>query len=333
MAVVPSRALRLTAIVVLVATSSGAAASRQSTRLEPRATPEHRIVRPDETPRSLDAEREALLYGLALQLRAGGPFSLEEADILRRYMAGFEIGELEADVLIARALYARYVLDVELTVEQDKLLQEYEAATARRAYSILDRKMRLLAERELAEKTASPHEPRVPPSNDNCSGAEVIPGAGPFPLLTSVVADITEATRDADPPNPSCQTSLSRSIWYTFMPSTTAIYTISSCADAPTATTVDDTVIGVYTSAGGCAGPFTQIPTSGGSSGCDDDSCASEDNQAVVVSELAGGTTYYVVVWQFGTAAPTAGNTAVQLRVAQAPLPLNDTCAEAGVKR
>jgi len=120
-------------------------------------------------------------------------------------------------------------------------------------------KAKLLAERQkaydeaLAAGTIVPH---VAPSNDLCAGAEVIPAAGPFPLLTAVTTDITDATTTGDPATPSCQTSISRSIWYTFQPATTALYTFSLCAQDGTASTVDDTVLAVYTSAGGCAGPL-----------------------------------------------------------------------------
>jgi thrombospondin type 3 repeat protein/uncharacterized protein DUF11/slime mold repeat-containing protein len=167
-----------------------------------------------------------------------------------------------------------------------------------------------------------PAGPVGPPANDLCGGAEVIPGAGPFPYLTAVTADVTAATATGDPPLPSCQTNVTRSIWYTFTPATTGSYTISSCADAPTATTLDDSVIAVYTSTGGCGGPFTQV---GGA--CDDDSCVSEGLQAVMTSNLTGGQQYWVVVYKFSTGVPTAGNTAVQLRVS--PGPENDSCAGA----
>ena len=79
-----------------------------------------------------------------------------------------------------------------------------------------------------------------------------------------------------DPPNPTAIGNngggpVSRSIWYSFTPANTANYTIATCAAAPTGSTVDDTVIGVYTSTGGCSGPFAQVP-----GGCDDDSCTVE---------------------------------------------------------
>ncbi len=302
--------------------------ARQATRLQPLAPGTEQNADRSLEP-SLDEERDAIMRTLYLQMAAGAPFALEEEAILRRWAADTGVSDLEADVAISRALYARYLASAPLSDEQNRLLQEYEALTRRRADGIADRKARLLAEREAAEKLDAPNVPLTPPPNDTCAGAETIPSAGPFPYLTSVTADITDATSTGDPAAPACQTSVSRSIWYAFSPATTAVYTISTCADAPTATTVDDTVIGIYTSAGGCAGPFTILPTGATTSGCDDDSCANEDNQAVVTTQLTGGTTYYVVVWEFGSAAPTSGNTAVQIRVGQAPLPTNDTCASA----
>jgi len=163
------------------------------------------------------------------------------------------------------------------------------------------------------------------PANDLCPGAEVIPPAGPFPYLTSTTADITGATTTSDPPLPTCGSGHSRSIWYDFTPATGGSYTISTCADAPTGSTVDDTVLAVYTSStSACGGTYTQL-----AGGCDDDSCAVEGLQSVLTTTLTGGTKYFVVVWKFGTSAPTAGNTAVQLRVTANVPPANDTCATA----
>ncbi len=169
----------------------------------------------------------------------------------------------------------------------------------------------------------------VPPPNDLCAGAEVVPAAGPFPYDTAVTADITDATTTGDPPIPSCQANVSRSIWYAFTPTVTAAYTISNCSDTPTGSTVDDTVIAVYTSSDGtCAGTMTQV-----AGACDDDSCTAENFQSVLGVSLTAGTTYYIVSYQFDTPAPTAGNTAVQLRILQsaAAAPSNDQCGGAEV--
>ena len=148
--------------------------------------------------------------------------------------------------------------------------------------------------------------------NDLCAGAIVIPPAGPFPHLTSAV-DVTNATTTGDPPLPSCQTSVSRSIWYTFTPATTGSYTISSCQSEAPASTLPDIVLAIYTNTGGCAGTFTQLP---GVAGCDDDSCTTLGLQAIISNTtLTAGTQYYILAHKFGTTAPVAPANAIQFRV------------------
>jgi hypothetical protein len=155
-------------------------------------------------------------------------------------------------------------------------------------------------------------------TNDFCSGAEFIPGAGPFPYYTAV-KDISLTTTNGDPVQ-SCQPDVFRSVWYTFTPTSNAIYAITTRADAPTATTIPDTVLALYTSAGGCAGPFALID-------CNDDASYPSILQSTIVQQLQADTTYYVVVWQyFQTGAPGG---AVQLRITRSPRPENDTCATA----
>lgn len=165
-----------------------------------------------------------------------------------------------------------------------------------------------------------------PPPNDQCGGAEPIPGAGPFPYLTSVTPDISGATTAGDPPAPSCQPIVSRSIWYSFTPAASGRYTFSLCADSPTGSTVDDTILAVYASSAPCSGLFQM------SGGCDDDSCTSEAAQSRASGvDLIAGTTYYVVVWSYSSAPLAVGNTAVQLRVSQITGPPNDRCSAAGM--
>jgi hypothetical protein len=155
-----------------------------------------------------------------------------------------------------------------------------------------------------------------PPPNDTCAGAITIPAGGPFPYFTST-QDVSYATTIGDPPLPSCETNISRSIWYKFTPSVTTMYEISSCLDATTL----NTVMAVYTSSASCAGPFAEIATDGLSMGCDGGSCG---GQAVVTTQLSSGTTYYIVVWAFGDA---GGN--IQLIINRGVPPLNDLCDNA----
>ncbi|MBI3852450.1 MAG: hypothetical protein HY298_19510 [Verrucomicrobia bacterium] len=160
----------------------------------------------------------------------------------------------------------------------------------------------------------------VPPPNDICTGAEVIPTAGPFPYYSAIV-DITDATTANDPPAlPSSCTlnGVTRSVWYAFTPPATRLYTLSVSED--TATTVSDTVMAIYTSTGGCNGPFTRIA-------CDDDVGYL---QTAISLSLSSSTTYYIVVWESSTSNPFGG-TAVQLRVSQPVVPTNDTCEGAEV--
>lgn len=165
----------------------------------------------------------------------------------------------------------------------------------------------------------------APPPNDSCAGAEVIPASGPFPALTAVTPNVDEATSIAGDPAPSCQSNVSRSVWYRFTPTVSGTYSFGSCADAPTASTLDDTVIAVFTSAGGCAGPFSQL-----ASGCDDDSCTNENFQSSLGGmTLTAGVTYYVVVWTYSLTTVTVGNTALQLRISQQVPPANDLCSGA----
>src|SRR5437870_1045525 len=92
----------------------------------------------------LDGERRAALDKLLAQLNTGAAFSEEEASLLRRYAAGETLIELEADVLIARALYDYYIKGAALTREQSVLFDQYSQFVARRSTDVLDLKTQLL---------------------------------------------------------------------------------------------------------------------------------------------------------------------------------------------
>jgi hypothetical protein len=142
----------------------------------------------------------------------------------------------------------------------------------------------------------------VVPTNNICSGAELIPAGGPFPYLTAV-SDNTLASSAGDPPVPSCQASVSRSVWYRFTPSATTTYTISTCSD--TASTTYDTVLGIYTASSGCGGTYNLVA-------CNDNSCGF---RSAITTALNAGTPYFIVVWEAGSDPYVPGETSIQLRV------------------
>ena len=171
--------------------------------------------------------------------------------------------------------------------------------------------------------------PLIPaPANDLCAAAELIPGAGPFPYVTSIV-NITTAGDEAIPPAPTCPTAtpISRSIWFSFTPTTTGSYRFStsasgtsstSFAPAPTLSSVNDTDVAVYSSSNNtCGGTLTQV-------GCSDDEGVSLQSEATAT--LTAGQTYFVVAWKFDAPAPVAPLSGIQLFVTRT-VPVNDGCA------
>jgi len=151
----------------------------------------------------------------------------------------------------------------------------------------------------------------LPPANDDCAGALVIPPSGPFPYLTTVV-DNTGATNTNDPTN-TCQANANAGVWYSFTPSQSGSYTLSLCqSDAPLST-ISDNVLSIFTSSNGCAGPFTELI-------CDDDGCTNLAFQAYANTNLTASTTYYILAYGYGT---NRGN--IQLYVSGPPI--NDECA------
>lgn len=160
------------------------------------------------------------------------------------------------------------------------------------------------------------------PANDQCSGALVIPAAGPFPYVSTKIPDISRATTNGDPvlspSNIDCYQAVSRGVWYKFTPAASAFYVLSV---NDTATTVSDTLMALYTSPAGCGGPFTLFA-------CNDDAGY---NQSAIATNLAANTSYYAVIWKVSTNAPLAGETALQLKVSKPQIPTNDVCSGAEV--
>src|SRR6266496_3272908 len=129
-----------------------------------------------------------------------------------------------------------------------------------------------------------------PPPNDTCAGAVLIPGNGPFPYLTPTIPDMRLATDAGDPSPTNCAIGATRGVWYSFTPSSNALYTLSTSID--TLTTLFDPVMALYTSANGCAGPFAE-------KACNDDA-GGQNNRAGISTNLSAGTTYYIVIWVGG---------------------------------
>jgi hypothetical protein len=170
-----------------------------------------------------------------------------------------------------------------------------------------------------------PADASPPATNDTCADALLIPGNGPFPYLTTIM-DVSAATTNGDPALPvllgNCGGvtlgNLSRSVWYKFTPGASALYGFSLGPD--TLTTIADTVMAIYTSPTGCAGPSTGFD-------CNDDSGA--EQRSGLTASLVAGTTYYIVVWGAFSAEPIGEILDVQLRVTKPVVPANNTCAGA----
>jgi hypothetical protein len=150
------------------------------------------------------------------------------------------------------------------------------------------------------------------PANDMCGGAIVLPGAGPFPLLTAPV-DVSNAGFENSDPIPNCIDFLDdHSIWYSFTPAVTSTYRISTCASDAPLSTVNDTVLTIYTTPA-CGANYTEIA-------CDDDSCGTEDFQAILTTQLTAGTRYFIYASTLSN--PTGTDDDIQIRIEQLPTDL-----------
>jgi hypothetical protein len=194
-----------------------------------------------------------------------------------------------------------------------------------RSGSLLRPRLRLLA--VMACWLAALHLSRAAaPVNDVCLGAQTISGSGTFPLLTLPIVDATDATVSPnDPPlsNPDLAGKVAKSVWFRFTPSAAAVYTVSTCTDAGTATTIEDTILAIYRSSGGCSGPFTQVGMLG------DEDCGANGSQAAVTAGLSADTTYYIVVWKYCDNCIDDGMNLLQLLVDGNLAPPNDSCTNA----
>src|SRR5882672_11390494 len=159
------------------------------------------------------------------------------------------------------------------------------------------------------------------PTNDVCTGAFIIPRAGPFPYLSPIV-NISSATTPGDPlpPGDYYPSRVIRGVWYKFTPAVSASYTLATCSGPDATATTADTVMAIYTSAAGCNGPFVA------DGDADDQSCAP---QASLTRQLLADTTYYLLVWKFCENCEEDFLNDVQVQVTATLPPPNDSCTNA----
>jgi hypothetical protein len=119
----------------------------------------------------LDAQRRSELRRLFERLRAGEPFSVDEANILNRFASGQAVTDVEADVVISRGLYNYYVLGRSLTRKQESLLDAFASAVSRREHDIGDLKLGQSTPATIASQTKAGFVPdgAPPPANDTCA--------------------------------------------------------------------------------------------------------------------------------------------------------------------
>ncbi|HEU0012011.1 MAG TPA: hypothetical protein VFT34_19510 [Verrucomicrobiae bacterium] len=137
----------------------------------------------------------------------------------------------------------------------------------------------------------------VVPANDLCSGAIPIPTAT-FPYVSPNI-DTLLATSANDPVS-TC--SSFRGVWFTFAPTVSGTYILG--LDREPATSMVDPTLAIFTSTGGCNGPFSEL------------TCTNNQAHQPIIIPLNAGTTHYILIADIELP-PCAGATAVQLRVSR----------------
>ncbi len=83
--------------------------------------------------------RDGALLGLLKRVEAGAAFAPEELAILDAYNVGLPISQLEADVLVSRALYRAYIAGQKVSEEHAALLERYKAYSQGRRQQVFER--------------------------------------------------------------------------------------------------------------------------------------------------------------------------------------------------
>ncbi|NOZ78434.1 MAG: PKD domain-containing protein [Acidobacteria bacterium] len=132
---------------------------------------------------------------------------------------------------------------------------------------------------------------------DACASPRILPGNGPFPVVTQF--SNASATTDASDPQPACiDTSQGGSngkagtMWVDFTPSTSGDYALSTCGSGA------DTVLSVYT--GDTCGSYTAVD-----GGCNDDDdfahCSLSRSSSYLELGLTAGTTYHIMISSYSS--------------------------------
>lgn len=195
-------------------------------------------------------------------------------------------------------------------------------------------------------KTLRPHTTQtggqalVPPANDECAGAYLIPdgatNSGDYPVCSPITTGVQEATPDCAAPSGTDPASclapgqyIANTVWYTWTPSISGYYLLiacpaGACGPGGTSTDDDDGTIALYTSDAGCGGTFTMV-------GCNDDFCHSSGPSRIGPIALTAGQQYYLMAGNWSQAScSTAGIIDnYEIRIEQAFPPANDVCGGA----
>lgn len=123
------------------------------------------------------------------------------------------------------------------------------------------------------------------------------------------------ATTETGEPAPTCQSSYSRTVWYSFTPTTAAIY---ATTDLGTPTGMTDGVMSLFT--GNPASFATLVPVA-----CDDDGGITNSTMPVLSAAVSPGQTYYLRVAQYGTGA--GGDYCLEVKEGEIKVPSTSACA------
>ncbi|MBX9736750.1 MAG: hypothetical protein K2X32_07475, partial [Phycisphaerales bacterium] len=161
------------------------------------------------------------------------------------------------------------------------------------------------------------------PSNDDCATPIVIPGNVTSFLTPGV--DVSGATAQLQD-RTACAFDVDHSIWYSFTPTQTGDYKISTCdTDAPQ-NTVSDTVLGVFV---GSCGALSQVT-------CNDDAnlnCGDFFRRSVTIIRLNAGTTYRIMAGRYAEARVIGDTTrTMQVAITNFRLPPGDVACRDGTE-